>query len=189
MFLDMRSRAKDKTSSLLYRVLLIAAGAVVATGASVAVMGLASIRVLSGRVADAIYGMYGGLAAGPSGLLDSSGKEIAGKGEVVDTLKRELLLEASIYAPKDGTYECVSTSLRQADGSRALGSTLSWKPDDGADEPAIARGRSLVPLKRTTELIALAESEGDLTSRVETAAQDETGTLARSLRSRAASRS
>jgi methyl-accepting chemotaxis protein len=131
---------RDRQFSLLARSLLFTLGGVLFTGLLALYLSLAGISALSGSLVDAIYGRilggaaksfaagvavnYGELSQSSGKLVGEGGLPIEKSSQAVDALSRGATVEASIYGYSGGIFGVEQTSVRDAEGKRALGRTL-----------------------------------------------------------------
>jgi len=127
--------------SLFTRSLLYTLGGVLFTGSLALYLSLGGIASLSNGIADSIYGRilegalksfaagvavnYGELSLSSGKLVGEGGAPLEKSSQAVDALSRGATVEASIYSYSSGVFAVEQTSIRDADGKRALGRVLS----------------------------------------------------------------
>jgi methyl-accepting chemotaxis protein len=126
--------------TLIARVLVVSIGGVLAVGSVALWLAFTSASSLIESSIDAIYSPilktalktleanvaidYGDLTLDGAELTDSAGSNLSRSSQVVDVMKREHTVDASIYAAGPAGFVAVQTSVRTADGVRALGIAL-----------------------------------------------------------------
>jgi methyl-accepting chemotaxis protein len=167
---------RDRNISLLARILAVTLGGVLFTGLLAIFLSLGGIASLSRSVVDAIYGRilegaaksfiasvgvnYGELALAEGRLVGEGGSPIAKSSQAVDALSRGSTVEASIYGYSGGAFRVEQTSVRKADGKRAVGLEL---PRGSAAAAALAAGedyRGKVEIEGKSFIASLSPVQG-----------------------------
>jgi len=84
-----------------------------------------------------IKDMYGHINLGENALVDDKGLPIEGNYQLVDRLKKELGIEATVFIKDGDDFKRVSTSILGGDGKRILGTMLGT---GSAAYPEISKG-------------------------------------------------
>jgi methyl-accepting chemotaxis protein len=127
--------------SLFSRALIFTVGGVLVTGCLAIILAISGIRSLSSGIVEAVYSRildstskafaasvsvnYGELSVVGGHLIGDGGSSIAKSSQAVDTTNRQSTVEASIYVRSGASFVIEQTSVRKADGKRALGIELA----------------------------------------------------------------
>jgi methyl-accepting chemotaxis protein len=128
-------------------------GGILITGCLATVLALGGIKSISSGIVEAVYGRildgaskafaasvsvnYGELSAVGGHLSGDGGSPVAKSSQAVDAMSRQSTVVASIYVRTTSSFSIDQTSVRKADGARALGLEL---PPGSPPEAALEAG-------------------------------------------------
>jgi len=112
------------TTTLFLTLILVYLSKETAKSLSINTVGTLLLTTAMNEFEDSIIKNFGRLDILGGELVDEKQIPIRNRFEVVDYISQKFGVNATIFVTKGGDFECVSTSVKKSDGSRAVGTLL-----------------------------------------------------------------